>query len=190
MRDNNVEVLCLPPHATHALQPADKTLFASMKSKWAEAGRRFVPESGGWRLDKKKFFAVFTPVWKEATTVEVCQNGFRSTGLFPCNRNAIPEYLYAPSLTTDRAQPGLVSVAEGMPSPSSTANPQSPPDGVPADQPMPSVEVLPTSSAVNSDRFHHVSPDEGVLPAVSFYDIQTVPTRERGTKRKLRPLPS
>ena len=249
MRDNYVEVLCLPPHATHALQPADKTLFASMKYKWEEAGRRFVRESGGRRLDKKEFFAVFTPVWKEATTVEVCQNGFRSTGLFPCNRNAIPEYLYAPSLTTDRAQPGLVSVAEGMPSTdipstlstanpqsppdgvpadqpvpsvevpstsstvnpqpppdgvpadqpvlsvevpstSSTANPQPPPDGVPADQPVPSVEVLPTSSAVNSDRFHHASPDEGVLPVVSFYDIQTVPTRERGTKRKRRPLPS
>ena len=33
MRHNNVEVICLPPHATHALQPADKALFASMKSK-------------------------------------------------------------------------------------------------------------------------------------------------------------
>ena len=256
MRDNNVEVICLPPHATHALQPADKALFASMKSKWEEAGRRFVRESGGRRLDKREFFAVFTPVWKEATTVEVCQNGFRATGLFPCNRDAIPDNLFSPSLTTDREQPGQVSVpgevlstdipptssavdaqsppssvspdqpvpsvevpstssavdaqsppssvspdqpvpSVEVPSTSSAVDAQSPPSSVSPDQPVPSVEVPSTSSAVDAQSPpSSVSPDqpvslgEGVPTAVSFYDIQPVPTRERGTKRKRRPLPS
>ena len=202
MRDNNVEVICLPPHATHALQPADKALFASMKSKWEEAGRRFVRESGGRRLDKREFFAVFTPVWKEATTVEVCQNGFRATGLFPCNRDAIPDNLFSPSLTTDREQPGQVSVpgevlSTDIPPTSSAVDAQSPPSSVSPDQPVPSVEVPSTSSAVDAQSPpSSVSPDqpvslgEGVPTAVSFYDIQPVPTRERGTKRKRRPLPS
>ena len=32
--------------------------------------------------------------------------------------------------------------------------------------------------------------DEDVLPAVSFYDIQTLPIREHGIKCKRHPLPS
>jgi len=43
---------------------------------------------------------------------------------------------------------------------------------------------------VNCHKFHQVSLDEGVPLAMSFYDIQTVPTRERLIKRKRRPLPS
>jgi len=34
--------------------------------------------------------------------VETAQNGFRSTGLFPVNRNAIPNTAFAPSQNTDR----------------------------------------------------------------------------------------
>jgi len=187
MRDNNVEVICLPPHATHALQPADKALFASMKSKWEEAGRRFVRESGGRRLDKREFFAVFTPVWKEATTVEVCQNGFRATGLFPCNRDAIPDNLFSPSLTTDREQPGQVSVpgevlSTDIPPTSSAVDAQSPPSSVSPDQPVPSVEVPSTSSAVDAQSPpSSVSPDQPVpsveVPSTSSaVDAQSPPS--------------
>jgi len=161
MRDNNVEVICLPPHATHALQPADKALFASMKSKWEEAGRHFVRDSGGRRLDKKDFFAVFTPVWKAATTVEVCQNGFCSTGLFPCNRDAIPDYLYSPSLTTDREQPEQPNVAGGMPSTdisstSSPVNPQVAPGSVSPDEVAVLVSTPSAMPAAESQQGEHL----------------------------------
>jgi len=98
MKKNGIEVLCLPPHCTHWLQPADKALFRAMKSNWEEAGRKFVGETGGRRLMKSEFFTLFTPVWNKCTTVEICQSAYRATGLFPVNRSAIPESLLRPVL--------------------------------------------------------------------------------------------
>jgi len=63
MKENDVEVICLPPHSTHWLQPADKSLFKSLKSHWEEAGRKWVAETGGCRVEKKRvLFTVYTSV--------------------------------------------------------------------------------------------------------------------------------
>ena len=84
--------------------PADKSLFKSLKAHWEEACRKRVASCGGCRLPKKKFFMLFTSVWQSCTTVEICQSGFRATGMFPVNGRCIPEVAYAPSLTTERVQ--------------------------------------------------------------------------------------
>jgi len=105
MKKHGVEVVCLPPHCTHWMQPADKALFRAMKSNWEDSGRKFVGETGGRRLMKTEFFTLFTPVWNKCTTVEICQNAFRATGIFPINRFAIPDIAYAPSHTTERCLP-------------------------------------------------------------------------------------
>lgn len=104
MKVNNVEVIWPPPHAMHWLHPADKSLFKSLKAHWEEACRKRVASCGGCRLPKKKFFMLFTKVWQSCTTVEICQSGFRATGMFPVNGRCIPEVAYAPSLTTERVQ--------------------------------------------------------------------------------------
>jgi len=52
MKKHGVEVVCLPPHCTHWMQPADKALFRAMKSNCEESGREFVGETGGRRLMK------------------------------------------------------------------------------------------------------------------------------------------
>jgi len=44
-------------------------------------------------------------VWNKCTTVEICQNAFRATGIFPINRFAIPDVAFAPSHTTERCLP-------------------------------------------------------------------------------------
>ena len=46
-------------------------------------------------------------MWNKCTTVEICQNAFRATGIFPINRFAIglPDIAYAPSHTTERCLP-------------------------------------------------------------------------------------
>jgi len=95
--------MCFPAHTTHWLQPADKTFFKSLKYKWTEAGRTFSRESGGKKADKKEFFELMTPAWKGSSTVEIAQSGFRETGMFPVNYDAIPlQHAFEPSLTTDR----------------------------------------------------------------------------------------
>ena len=102
MKANNIHPFAFPPHCTHCLQPADKSLFKSIKHHWNEDGWQLTKASGGARLQKSEFFKLFSKVWSKSATVEIAQNGFRSTGLFPVNPGAIPESVFTPSLTSDR----------------------------------------------------------------------------------------
>ena len=36
-RENSVEILCLPPHTTHVIQPLDKVVFSPLKKAWSLA---------------------------------------------------------------------------------------------------------------------------------------------------------
>ena len=42
MNNNNVVVLALPPHTTHAMQPLDDIPFANFKNEWYEVVHKFV----------------------------------------------------------------------------------------------------------------------------------------------------
>ena len=59
-------------------------------------------QTGGKKPDKKQFFKLFQSGWKNSATVETAQSGFRQTGIFPVNRNAIPVEVFEPSKTTER----------------------------------------------------------------------------------------
>ena len=128
MKENNVEVQCLPAHTTHWMQPADKSLFKSMKTMWVEAGRQYTRETGGQKVGKAAFFTLFTPIWNKCRTVQICQNAFRATGIFPVNQNMIPAVAYNPSLTTDRTEPTTTteSAAAALPLQPAVATPQPP----------------------------------------------------------------
>jgi len=106
MKKNNVYPFAFPAHCTHWLQPADKSLFKSVKHNWNEQGWQMTKLSGGAGLQRAEFFKLFSAVWSKSATVEIAQNGFRATGLFPVNRGAIPDSAFAPSLTTDRVTEG------------------------------------------------------------------------------------
>jgi len=102
MKDNNIVVFALPSHTSHILQPLDVVPFAVLKSSWNEEMRKFTRKTGGQSLTKPQFFSVFSECFKKAMTVEYAQAGFRRSGLFPVNPNAIPQAAYAPSKTTER----------------------------------------------------------------------------------------
>ena len=91
MSSNNVHVMCFPSHTTHVLQPADVSLFKSLKANWTSQGLAFNREHGGRKPGKADFFQIFTPSWTKAATVANAQSGFRSTGLFPVDFSAIPK---------------------------------------------------------------------------------------------------
>ena len=102
MAANNVEVFCFPPHTSHILQPADVSLFKSLKSNWTAEGLKFTRETGGKKVGRQHFFQVFTPAWERSSSTENIQAGFRKTGIFPFNQQAIPKCAFLPSLTTER----------------------------------------------------------------------------------------
>ena len=106
MKEAGVTVYALPPHTTHYTQPLDVAVFKSMKSHWNQfAGEAFQldPVNGVTRLG---FMKIFRKVWEECATVKNAQSGFRRSGIYPVNIDAIPETSYSTALASDRPLQG------------------------------------------------------------------------------------
>ena len=67
--------------------------------------RLFTRDTAERKLEKKDFFLVFNKSFERSMTVENARGGFRGTGLFPFNPQAIPEEAFAPSRTPERPLP-------------------------------------------------------------------------------------
>jgi len=70
MKQHKVHVWCLPAHTTHWLQPADRTLFRSLKHHWSEEGLKMSRSSAASKLAKGEFLKVFATAWRKCATVE------------------------------------------------------------------------------------------------------------------------
>jgi len=54
----------------------------------------------GISLNKSNFCVLLARAWQQALTKENIKSGFRATGIFPYNPEAIPEHAYLPSTAT------------------------------------------------------------------------------------------
>ncbi|CAM4555686.1 unnamed protein product [Leuciscus chuanchicus] len=134
LKSKNVHIMCYPAHTTHALQPADKALFKSLKHHWDQEGRKWTRMMAGQKLSRMEFSAVFSRAWAKAATIENAQAGFRGTGMFPLNKDILPETAFAPSKTTERVLPSTLPTPPTRPQslPTPPTRPQSllpPPTG-------------------------------------------------------------
>ena len=68
MKEHNVHVMCYPPHTTHCLQPADKSLFKSLKNSWNDEGRRFTRETGSKVEEVRILYPVFPSMEKSCNS--------------------------------------------------------------------------------------------------------------------------
>ena len=82
---NNIQLLFLPAHTSHILQPLDLGCFSSLKAAY----RRFVGEHTGWTDETKIGKAEFLQFYSEARKIglrEQCiRSGWKATGLYPKN---------------------------------------------------------------------------------------------------------
>lgn len=103
MKARNFHVFCYPSHTTHWLQAADKSFFRSFKSNWNELGQEYLRRTAGSHLPKARFFELFNSAWKSTAIPETAMSGFRATGTWPINFEAVSKAAFAPSATTERA---------------------------------------------------------------------------------------
>lgn len=97
-RENGIELLCLPPHTTHAIQPLDRAVFKPMKTFYHQAATNYMHNHPDGSITKFVFGHIFTEAWLRSATPAYATKGFECTGIFPYNPNAIPEDRYLPSL--------------------------------------------------------------------------------------------
>ena len=88
-KDHKVTIFCLPPHATHECQPLDCSLFKPLKDQWRQECHKFYCKNSGTVISKLNFNYVFRNAWLNAITPANVVSGFRKTGVYPFNRNAI-----------------------------------------------------------------------------------------------------
>lgn len=92
MVDNNIQPLYLPAHTTHLLQPLDDVIFASFKFtmrksvEWERMRRLISGESLNGMLEE-----ILEQNKSQVFTKSVIQAGFKHTGIWPFNANAIRE---------------------------------------------------------------------------------------------------
>ena len=128
-KENDIELLCLPPHTTHALQPLDRAVFKPMKTFYHEAANSHIVNQPDATINKFVFGKIFTEAWNKSATPAYATKGFQCTGLFPYNPNVIPDDKYLPSLhfCEDNSFPNPDnSLAYSSPLKSSTSSPITP----------------------------------------------------------------
>ena len=97
-KENNVIMLCLPPHTTHETQPLDCGVFAPLKSHWSAVCHDFTQKNPGKVITKFNFNQLFSEAWLHAIVPSNIIPGFRTCGVYPFNPGAV-------SVTDDEYMP-------------------------------------------------------------------------------------
>ena len=86
--ESKIIALCMPPHASHILQPLDVGCFAPLKQAYKKEIKSLA-DSYITHVDKKAFLATFQPVYNKAISKSNILLSFRATGLVPLNPEAV-----------------------------------------------------------------------------------------------------
>ncbi|XP_019632958.1 PREDICTED: tigger transposable element-derived protein 6-like [Branchiostoma belcheri] len=87
--DENIILLGLPPHTSHFLQPLDKTCFGSLKDTLGSIVQGLMFENPDFQLSKRNISKVVKAAYEKSFTMTTVKKGFKSTGLYPCDKNAV-----------------------------------------------------------------------------------------------------
>ncbi|KAF6204838.1 hypothetical protein GE061_019001 [Apolygus lucorum] len=126
----------------------DVQILNSRKHKW-------MIRNPGCAISISEVAGIFKEAWIRAATMSTAINGFRETGIYPFNRNAIPDHFYAPAETTDHPLPprdeqafgGEESVQHVDPQPCSSSSETT-------DHPLPPTD----GQALGEESVQHIDP--------------------------------
>ena len=86
-RENNVHIVCLPPHSTHKMQPLNVGFMGPFKTYYAQEIETWLANNPGRVVMPLLIIRLFGAAYTKPATMEASVNAFRKTGLVPCNRH-------------------------------------------------------------------------------------------------------
>jgi hypothetical protein len=81
-KENNIITLCMPPHSSHKLQPADVGCFSPLKAAYGKQIEEMMRASIT-HITKEDFFPAFLAAHQATMTCDNIRGGFRGAGLVP-----------------------------------------------------------------------------------------------------------
>lgn len=82
----DIIMLSFPAHTTHRLQPLDRSFFKSLKSSYNEASSAWLRTNPGNTIKQMNVSEIFGIAYARSVRMNIALNGFKSAGLWPCNR--------------------------------------------------------------------------------------------------------
>ena len=101
---HNVHLLSLPPHSSHKLQPLDRTFMKPFKNAYGEECALWMRRNPGLRITDFQIASFVHKAFQKVCRLDIAENGFLSTGIYPFNSNNFTDEDFAPSLITDVSQ--------------------------------------------------------------------------------------
>ena len=86
-----IEMMGLPPHTTHILQPLDVGVFNHVKKAYNEVSIQLGLKATNSVVTKADFHVVWNVAVKQSCTKSVLQSAFRRSSLFPFDPCAIDD---------------------------------------------------------------------------------------------------
>ena len=88
-KENDVVMLCLPPHTTNEAQPLDCGVFGPLKAHWSRVCHAYLQQNPGRVITRFQFSSLFSQAWGAAVSPANIIAGFRTCGIYPFNPSAI-----------------------------------------------------------------------------------------------------
>lgn len=99
-RENGVIILCLPPHASHRLQPLDVSSMKPISSYCEQETRKWLRTYPGKVITLWQVASLFGVAFVSAATMRSPITGFQATGIWPVNMHAFTDADFLPSAPT------------------------------------------------------------------------------------------
>jgi len=112
-KTNGIVMLTIPPHTSHRLQPLDKTVYGPFKTYYNRALDGWMRSNPGQTASIYQIPGCVNEAFMSAMTPRNISSGFRSTGIFPYNRDVFSDAEFEPSMVSDRPNLEQQPVAAG-----------------------------------------------------------------------------
>ena len=103
-KNHGLDLLTLPPHCSHKLQPLDVGVFGAFKKFYSSFCNEWHLSHPGETLSLYYVAGLSNKAFVKSCTLENITSSFRSTGIFPFNSEIFTEDEFLPSTVTDQVQ--------------------------------------------------------------------------------------
>ena len=103
-KNHGLDLLTLPPHCSHKLQPLDVGVFGAFKKFYSSFCNEWHLSHPGETLSLYYVAGLSNKAFVKSCTLENITSSFRRTGIFPFNSEIFTEDKFLPSTVTDQVQ--------------------------------------------------------------------------------------